>query len=418
MYPTRLPILFVKEVTVLEFKLGTETVDSVELKCMVISRGLKVDPEIYKRFGKDHRIYPNALTCNCFKLPDHTIVMATDLGFHLSTLSSMFSWDNLKLLKYMKDMKTDFRLGLSGDTPVLFYKGKEVTEVILMPGTRFYRQKTSSGMPFVGNAVLQGCDWVAFQCLWPCEYAQAGKACQYCFSGGQFEALARRHKPMPFIPSPQDVAEVTEYAIDHEGVNSIQITGGSTFRSETEEAYITSYMQALAPLRKKLSGEILLYITPPKTREVIDRYFALGADRIACSLEVWNDQRGAIITPGKREFTTKQRHLDALTYISDTYGSGKAFSNFIIGLESFDTLKEGATYLAERGIIPSASVWMPFGKPVMGSMRPPTLDYYRRTKEMLADLYTRYLLEPAGCCGLNVCIERDIWRWATNAPCC
>lgn len=128
---------------------------------------------------------------------------------------------------------------------------------------------------------------------------------------------------------------------------------------------------------------------------------------------MWDDERGSIITPGKREFTTKQRHLDALEYIAGRYGRGKAFSNFIIGLESFESLKEGAEYLAERGIIPSASVWMPFGKPVMGSMKPASLDYFRRVKELFADLYRRYDLEPAGCCGLNICVERDIWRYGS-----
>lgn len=398
------------------FKYAGCELDSVELKCMVVSHGLTIDKAVYQRFGSEFRLNPNALTCNCFKLPDGTIVMATDMGFHLSTLSSMFSWDNLKLFKYMADLKTDYRVRLIDDKPALCYKNEEICEVTLMPYTDFYKQKTVSGMPYAGNAVLQGCDWVAFQCLWPCEYAQAGKACQYCFSGGQFEALAKRGKPMPFIPSPDDVREVTAYAIANCGVNSIQITGGSTFSSEKEERYITDYMSAIP--REKLRGEVLLYITPPEKREVIDRYFELGADRIACSLEVWDDERAKVITPGKREFTTKQRHLDALTYIAEKYGPSRAFSNFIIGLESIETLKEGATFLAERGIIPSASVWMPFGKPVMGSMTAPDADYFRAVKEMLAELYIQYELEPAGGCGLNVCVERDIWRWAKGLPCC
>ncbi len=100
----------------------------------------------------------------------------------------------------------------------------------------------------------------------------------------------------------------------------------------------------------------------------------------------------------------------------------KSFSNFIIGLEPLESLKEGAAYLAERGIIPSASVWMPFGKPVMDSMKAPDIEYFRSVKEMLAELYVKYGLNPAGGCGLNVCIERDILRWADgaaryNSPC-
>lgn len=391
-------------------------VDSVELKCLLVSRGLKIDKEIYKRLGKESRIYPNALTCNCMKLPDDTIVMATDLGFHLSTISSMFSIDNLKLFKYMTDMTTPYRLSLINDVPTLFFENERICDISFLPTTDFFKQKTSSGMPFIGNAVLQGCNWVAFQCLWPCEYACAGKACQYCFSGGQFESLAKRNKPMPFIPSPQDVAEVVSYAIEKVGCDSVQITGGSTFNADNESRYITKYLEALNHQvgRDKITGEILLYITPPDKEHVIDHYLSLGVDRIACSLEIWDDKRAAIITPGKREFTSKKRHLDALTYIVEKYGKGKAFSNFIIGLESLDTLIEGATYLAQRGIIPSASVWMPFGKPVMGSMKAPDIDYFRAVKEIFGELYYKYDLTPAGNCGLNVCVERDIWKYATN----
>lgn len=394
-----------------------QTIDSVELKSLLVSRGLKVDKDVYRQLGKTYRIYPNALTCNCLLLPDDTICMATDLGFHLSTLSSMFSWDNLKLLKYMNDMTTDFQVVLDGDQPVLLYQKEPVTPIRFLPGTDFYLQKTSSGMPYAGNAVLQGREWVAFQCLWPCEYAQAGYSCQYCFSGGQFESLAKRKKPMPFIPSPQDVREVSDYAAANCHVTSMEITGGSTFDAAVEEKHITSYLDALqdSPLMRRKDGEILLFITPPKQTDVLDRYFALGADRIACSIEVWDETLASEIMPGKHRFTGRERHLQALTYIAEKYGPGKAFSNFIIGLEPIESLTQGATYLAERGIIPTASVWMPFGKPVRGSMKPPELDYYRRTKEMLAGLYEKYQLQPPGGSGLNVCIDADIKRWCSQS---
>ena len=388
--------------------------DSVELKCLLISRGMKISKEIYKKFGKSHRIYPNALTCNCILLPDDTVVMATDLGFHLQTLSAMFSWDNLKLLKYMNEMKTDFRLALLDEKPVLFYGNEKICEIKLLPKSEFYKQKTSSGMPFMGNAVLQGLDWVSFQCLWPCEYACEGKPCQYCFSGGQFEALARRKKPMPFIPSSKDVAEVVRYAIENDNMNSIQITGGSTFNSETEAKYITEYLGSINENvgRENITGEIILFITPPENLDLIDRYFSLGASRIVCSLEVWDDERAAIITPGKREYTTKERHLKALEYITSKYGPAKALCNLIIGLESLKTFREGVTWLAQRGIIPNASVWMPFGKPVMDSVTPPDIDFYRAANEILSELCVKYDLEPEKGYGTNTCIGRDIWNAA------
>jgi len=35
-------------------------------------------------------------------------------------------------------------------------------------------------------------------------------------------------------------------------------------------------------------------------------------------------------------------------------------------------------------------------------------------KEMLAELYVKHGLIPAGGCGLNVCVEKDIYAYATN----
>jgi hypothetical protein len=392
------------------FFLGKEKVDAVELKCLLISKGVRVENVVYKQFGKDFRLNPSPLTCNSLMLSDGTNVQLTDVNFHLKYLTKTLSWNNLKLMKYASQLATPFQLKVLDDKPALFYDKDFVDFVTFHKKSDFYLQKTSSGLPFAGNAVIQGCDFVSFQCLWYCEYAAKGKPCQYCFSGADFEARARKNKSQPLAVPASDVAEIVRYAVVHDNVNSLQLTGGSTFSGRTEHIYITDYLKAIAGCGIDLSGEILLYITPPDDCAFIDEYFSLGASRIACSLEVWDEERAKIITPGKMHFTTRERHLKALTYIAEKYGKDKAFSNFIIGLESLETLKEGARWLAERGIIPSASVWMPMGRPVMDSMAAPDLDYFRRVKDMLADLYSRYALSPAGGCGLNVCIEKDILK--------
>ena len=135
------------------------------------------------------------------------------------------------------------------------------------------------------------------------------------------------------------------------------ITGGSTFSGKQEQRHIRAYLESVGSLvgRENIAGEILLYITPPEDCGLLDEYLGLGADRIACSLEVWEEGRAAVITPGKMKFTTRERHLKALEYVAERYGPGKAFSNFIIGLEPVETLRQGAQYLAERGILPGAT---------------------------------------------------------------
>jgi hypothetical protein len=398
------------------YDLGGQSIDSVELKCLLVSRGVKVDKSLYKAVGSTSRLSANPLCCNCLILSDGTIAQLTDLTFHLGLLAGMLSWSQLKLFKYASDLETPFTLkpllDKGAEKVGLFWKG-ELLDLVSFPSyTDFYERRTSGGLRFVGNAVLQGLDWVAFQCLWPCEYAAAGKPCEFCFSGADFEALRKKGKPLPAAVDAVDVADVVAYAVQKVGVSHLQITGGSTFDGVSESEYIRAYLKALAERADaQVPGEKLLYITPPANTDTLDEYFALGASRIACSLELWDEQRAEAVTAGKMAFTTRERHLRALEYVAQHYGPAKAFSNFIIGIEDFDTLAEGARYLAERGVLPTASVWMPMGRPVQGSMKAPDIDYYRRVKELFAELYVRYDLEPVASRGLNVCIERDIWNY-------
>lgn len=403
-----------------KYKLLNTEIDSIDLKCLVVSKGVNVDKSVYKAFSNTNRLGVNPLMCNCMILSDGTIVQLTDMKFHLQYLTGILSWDNLKLLKYACELETPFALKLIEDKAALYHKDTFIDFVSFPPKNDFYIQKTSSGLPFIGNAVVQGVDWVSFQCLWPCEYAAAGKPCEFCFSGGDFETCVKKKKPLPKPVNPTDVAEIVKYAIETANCNSIQITGGSTFDANKEYKYIKGYLEAINSRigRNNIKGDILLYITPPEDLSIIDEYFKLGVSKIACSLELWDEELAKRVTPGKIEITTRKRHLDTLEYIAENYGVGKAFSNFVIGIEKFDTLKEGATYLAKRGIIPTASIWMPMGRPVNGSMQTPNIEYYKKVKELFADLYRKYGLEPSKCCGLNVCIERDIWNYSQSGCGC
>jgi Radical SAM superfamily len=394
------------------YEVGGERLDSVDLKALLVSRGVSVSGDVYRALAAHTRLCPDPLTCNCMILPDGTIVQLTDLAFHMSYVRSAISWDLIRQLKYFTQLKTPFTIERA-DPPraALCHEGHFIAEVSFPARSDFYRQTTSSGLPFLGNAVLQGTEWLSFQCLWPCDYACAGRPCQYCYSGGVFEALTRKGKPLPPFPTPQDAAEIAHFAIVREGcASNIQITGGSTFSGEAECDLIRDYLEAIDRRvgRENVTGEIVVYATPPTTPRMLDRIFAAGADRVSMSLEIWDEDLARAVMPGKSIFTGRRRHLECLEYVAATYGAGTACSNFIIGLEPAESCLEGAEYLAARGIVPIASVWIPFGRPVMGSMRAPGVAYYQQIKRGLADIYERYDLEPPGGTGLNVCMCKDI----------
>lgn len=397
----------------MNFNIEGQQVDSVILKALLISRGVKVSNAVYRSFAGNFRLSTNPLECNTIILPDGTIVQLTDLAFHMEYIRSSLSWNTFKQLRYLSQMQTPFRLGLDDSgKPTLYYQKEKITEISFPKPTDFYKQKTTTGIPFTGNAVLQGTEWLSFQLLWKCDYACAGEPCQYCYSGGELETLVKRKKKLPVYPTPDDIAEIVEYAVIKENyTDSIQITGGSTFNVQAECDKIKTILDAINKRvgRQNIKGEILIYTTPPKDPRMVDQLFEAGADKIAMSLEIWDEELAKKIMPGKMKYTGRQRHLDALEYVAEKYGKNKACSNFIIGLEPADSVLEGAEYMASRGIVPIASVWIPFGRPVLGSMKTPGIEYYRKVADRLARIYSEYCIVPPGAKGLNVCMCRDIY---------
>ena len=396
------------------YQFGGEEIDSLDLKSLIVTRGVKVKDQVYKSLGGRYRINPDPLTCNCLLLPDGTVAQLTDVALHLRYLKQAMSLESLRQLGTFLGGWKPFDLSLSeSGGAMLSYDGVDITEVSFPPKSNFYEKRTSSGLPFINNAVLQGVDTVAFQSLWPCELARAGYACQFCYTGGISEGLAKKHRPEPGMPTPRDAAEIVDYAVNEEKMAEyVQITGGSTMNPQAETRVITQILKEMDAVTglNNIKGEVLVFTTPPSDPRSLDQVFDAGADRVACSLDVWDDRLAELITPGKVKFTTRRRHMDALKYIAREYGPNKALSTFVVGLEPIETFLEGAEALAREGVVAMASLWIPFGRPVMGKAKAPGLEYYRKMKLGLADIYHRYGIIPPGGAGFNTDIDKDIWR--------
>jgi len=384
------------------FRIDGDDLDALELKVLLITQGIQIpSADVYEQLGRTHRLSPNPLECSCLLLPGNIVVHLAAVG-----VSSPFS----------------VGIGENG-RPFLAHRGEVVTEVSFPSKTRFYEQRTSNGRPFRGMGVLQGMDVLSFAYLWPCEYARAGLACQFCHTGGYSQQLAKEGKPEPPAPTSHDVAEVVRYAVITEKVaQHIQITGGATIKPQAECQRVVEILRAIGEVAgfDNIPGEISAFTSPPVEPSLIDEVFAAGADRVACDIEIWDEELAARICPGKSRFAGREQHLRTLLHIAEKFGPNKACSAFVVGLEPAESFLAGAEFLARRGIVPVVSIWMPHGRPVLGCTEAPSLDFYRQVRDRIADLYEQYKIIPPGGAGFNVCICRDIWNQqaTTRANCC
>jgi hypothetical protein len=373
------------------YRLNGEEIDSLELKVLLITRGVSVAAEVYEQYGTLCRISQNPLECSCLILPGNVVVHMTDAG-----------------------AKSPFRLGIAPNgNASLSYEGTPVADVSFPPQTDFYRQHTSAGRPFLGMAVLQGVDVLSFPYLWSCVHARTGQTCQFCHCGGFSEELARSGNPEPSFPTAQDVADVVAYAFKTEKLaKHVQITGGSLAKPEAECHLATEMLLAINSISgfNDIPSEVTVFTSPPTDPALIDRLFEAGADRVSCAVEIWDEDLAERICPGKARRGSRERLLKTLQHIADKYGPNKACSGFVVGLEPLESFLAGAEFLASRGIVPIVSIWMPHGRPVLGMSTAPGLDYYRRVRDGIAEIFDKYKIEPPGGIGFNVCLCRDVWN--------
>ena len=373
--------------------MNTSLFDVFDWKTLLITRGINVPEEITERFGRSHRLTPTSdpFACNCLLLPGNIPVHM----FHIGP-------------------GADFSLAVSSKgEPYLTYRGRAVTPVEFPPATDFYEQRTRSGFPFRMMAVLQGLDVVSFPYLWPCQFAMGGHPCEFCYQGNMTLAMKQAGQPLPPIASPEDVAEAVEYSVRHAGIRDIQLTGGSEIDSARGEVPLVVEILKAIDRRVNLDnipGEIYAYTSAPKDPAAVDALFEAGVDRVAYDLNVWDEAIFKEVCPGIARHVGRQQQLRALEYAAHRHGPNKICSAFVIGLEPLESLLAGAEYVAQRGIVPLFSLWLPHFRPVRGSTTPPDIDYYRRAREKFAELFDRYKLEPPGASGLNVCMCRDLSR--------
>ncbi len=124
-----------------KWQIESTEVDSVDLKSWVVTKGVKVQPQVYKCFSNSKRLSKNPLACNSFMLSDQTIVQLTDLSFHLSYLTGVLSWSQLKLLRYASQLQTPWIIDVIDEKPALFYKKQLIDYITFFPKSGFYNQK-------------------------------------------------------------------------------------------------------------------------------------------------------------------------------------------------------------------------------------------------------------------------------------
>ncbi len=381
-------------------RVANRDLDLIDVKNWVVTRGVRIDDAVYDWAAGRYNLSRDSRKLTCLVLSNGYTCSLYDMGPQLEQAAARYHWSDQEKEEFAVQKSTPLRICMAEDRPALTYQGTEFIDYVSFPRVNnFYERTTSSGLPFRGNVSLLGNDsYVVFGYEWPCDYAKAGFPCHYCHSGHETAAQAKHGECVKEPISAVDMAEMVNASLADDLAVSILYTGGSTFDGVAEHTYLSRFIDGMNSYigRQNIPGQILFYLTPPKNLNQLDHYIANGIDKLAMSVEVWDEDLAEKITPGKIKYTTRERHLRALNYAAEKFGGNHVFCQLVVGCEPLESAAQGIRWLAQRGITPVFSILQQHSLKINRKTQPPDLDFYIRAKELWLNAYARYDIEPEG----------------------
>jgi hypothetical protein len=229
-----------------------------------------------------------------------------------------------------------------------------------------------------------------------CEYFREteddgrSRRCSFC-AYGRFDrrSLTLGQKPgqVELDPAMLDrLAEVLRVAVDRGGAHHVYLTGGSLLDPASEAR---RFLPIVETVRRTVGDSMRVTIgsgavDPDDSR----RYRDAGADSACYNLEVWDAETFRAACPGKERHVGRERWIAALLGAVDAFGRGNVGSAMVAGLElrppapgmsvdrMIDSIREGAAFLLDRGIVPLYSPLWPVEGTAYGATDGITAEQY------------------------------------------
>lgn len=331
--------------------LKEKLINEVELKIRLGNEGIRFSEDFFKEeLAKNKHIALLHLTSD-FSLDD-TSKQDIPNGGRL---------DNGIGIAFNKNSKSSYYLDREDGVILLKKDGKTLSAVTLVEPPKYYEKNTSDGVPLktigtAGHGPKYGESAVRIAYSNECSLIDTGKDCLFCNINTTHKRFAGREGVQ--WKHPKQIAETMKEA-QKDGYDHFTITGGYVPERREVEYYLDSAEQIREVTGQK-TFNVTAVIGAPLDLTVIEKYKEAGFESMAFNTEVWGKDFFRAICPGKVDVCGGYDNwLDAIYYAVQVFGRGHVRSNFVSGLQPKSQLLEGIETLAGKGVVATASQWVP-----------------------------------------------------------
>lgn len=273
----------------------------------------------------------------------------------------------------------------------LKYKDKIVFPINFIPRPKFYGKKLSNGQFCEKVVELYSKYILSFFVRGWCYYFFINKQCKFCSLNPTRKSLGKKN--VLFI-KPEVAAETAKIVFkNYKKIKYINYASGTHRDNDLglkEQIELVKTLKRIIP--KKIKHHMLTM--PPNNLNLLYDLKKAGLDTINFAIEVYNKKKFKEICPGKSYLYNRRKFFMAFKKAVKIFGKGNSYGNFVGGLESLGSMKEGFQYLASLGTAPSINVFHPDPQSKYWMKKPPSVEYlYKMVKEQVK-IYRKNKFKP------------------------
>jgi len=304
----------------------TGTVDPVELKIALATRGARMDDTLRASLARVPDFAPQVL--DVALADDVRVLVPVGDATSAEAPYALVAENGRVQLVAAPDLRVDVR-----------------------PATvpRFYERPTASGRPMWQVATVRGTHLLVTPAS-TCGFSTRGAPCSFCREGARPSGERER------AASVAEVVETVRAAFE-EGVAEFVLFNSSVFDAEDGGiAFLTPYVEAV---RNHFDTFVAVQVHPPRTDAWIDRTYAMGVDAVSYNLELFDPTVLGRHCIGRVRYIGRERYLEALAYAASVFPAGTVWSDLVLGLEPAETTMAGIDALAAAGVVPVLAIHHP-----------------------------------------------------------
>lgn len=285
--------------------------------------------------------------------------------------------------------KSPYKIEIKDNKAYLTYK-KDVFEIEVKKNPAFLNYISPKGFPLKKYVNVMGENCLRIYPKLYCDFDKSNLKCKYC-------GVNAKRDDMNDDELLKEYTWAFDTAYKEYSPKYLFISTGTHINNNEMDFFIRFFdyiKNSLGNKGKELLKNTVFVPAPNISLDFIDKIFEIGVGMISFNIEIWDEDLFIKYCPGKQQYFGRQHYIDLIKYCAKKYGIGSVKTNFVLGLETLDSIKEGIKQLAKNGCYSSGTIFYPTpGAELDESFQEKNVDYYIEIYKYINEMAEKYGLK-------------------------